>query len=427
MNDTLPSLITSALLLFAFAQGLFLVFLLLKIKAENKLGQYILVTLILCLVLNIGLEFIDVNYAPFRDANYIGVYLLMFSYSLAGGPLVYLYAGVITKTRPAKINKQFWLHLSPAILSFIVFLPFSTDTLPDIDNIPEDNMPGWAIPYSIGILFFLAQCPIYLLLSLRVIRKHRKVIKQIFSATEKINLDWLRNIVICIGIIYLLILSDFFVEEGSALMDVFDNYSTVFLVITVYALGYMGLRQTDIFSGLPNASLPPQNDETTNGLDTLITPTPKLTPQNPLDTTSTSPTASSLNSGEQGKYQNSSLTPETSQLLFEDLESYMNEHKPYLEHDLTLPKLAQYVQLSSNDLSQVINEQFKSHFFDYINLYRVKNVKTLLTVPTPMYKNMLDVAEASGFNSKSAFYKAFKLHTGMTPTEFKKNQIKSES
>ena len=61
------------------------------------------------------------------------------------------------------------------------------------------------------------------------------------------------------------------------------------------------------------------------------------------------------------------------------------------------------------------------NFFDFINSYRIEMAKELIINPLPHTRTILDIAMESAFNSKSAFYSAFKKQTGITPAEFKKS------
>jgi AraC-like DNA-binding protein len=58
------------------------------------------------------------------------------------------------------------------------------------------------------------------------------------------------------------------------------------------------------------------------------------------------------------------------------------------------------------------------NFFDFINFYRVQEVKTRLNDPAEKHLTFVALAQEAGFNSKSAFYAAFKKHTKMTPSQF---------
>lgn len=98
----------------------------------------------------------------------------------------------------------------------------------------------------------------------------------------------------------------------------------------------------------------------------------------------------------------------------------MEEEKPYLNGKLSLKDVAQYVDISVNHLSQVINEQLHKSFFDFINTYRVEEVKRLLNESRHEQLTLLAVAYDSGFNSKSSFNSIFKKITGVTPSQYLK-------
>jgi AraC-like DNA-binding protein len=67
----------------------------------------------------------------------------------------------------------------------------------------------------------------------------------------------------------------------------------------------------------------------------------------------------------------------------------------------------------------VINERFQLNFFDFINQYRVSEVKERIADPKNDNFTLLGIALESGFNSKSAFNRIFKKLTGQTPSQFK--------
>jgi AraC-like DNA-binding protein len=100
--------------------------------------------------------------------------------------------------------------------------------------------------------------------------------------------------------------------------------------------------------------------------------------------------------------------------------------KPYLELGFTLALLADKLDISPLHLSQVINENLGKSYFDFVNEYRVQETKKVLTSPEAERFSILGIALDAGFNSKSAFYTAFKKHAGMTPTQFKDRLARPE-
>lgn len=118
------------------------------------------------------------------------------------------------------------------------------------------------------------------------------------------------------------------------------------------------------------------------------------------------------------KYQRTRLTEDFAAEMKIELSKVMDEKKPYLNSDLRLEKLADMLNVSRNQASQIINDQFDTNFFDFINAYRISEAEKL------MFKNkrvtIEDILYQSGFNNKVSFYKAFKKIHNMTPREFSK-------
>ena len=89
----------------------------------------------------------------------------------------------------------------------------------------------------------------------------------------------------------------------------------------------------------------------------------------------------------------------------------------YLDPELSLSQLALESGFAKHHLSQVINQNANKTFFDFINCLRVEHAKSLLHADNNL--NILDISIAVGFNSRSAFYNAFKKDMQLTPSQFK--------
>jgi AraC-like DNA-binding protein len=105
------------------------------------------------------------------------------------------------------------------------------------------------------------------------------------------------------------------------------------------------------------------------------------------------------------------------------IEMHLVSKKPYLNHTLTLHDLAEDTGIDQRIISQVINSHWNQNFFSFINAYRVREAKVLLDNFNQHKSTMLGISFDAGFNSKTAFYDAFKKHTGMTPTEYRKTKM----
>lgn len=116
------------------------------------------------------------------------------------------------------------------------------------------------------------------------------------------------------------------------------------------------------------------------------------------------------------KYAKSSLSDSSE--LFNKIKAVVKDEELYLDFDLKLNTVAEKLDKSVHHISQAINQNAQMSFPDFINTFRIEKAKKKLLMPKPdtIFAISLDV----GFNSKAAFYSAFKKFTSQTPTEFKK-------
>ena len=103
----------------------------------------------------------------------------------------------------------------------------------------------------------------------------------------------------------------------------------------------------------------------------------------------------------------------------------MDEKKPYLIPSITLNELAEKAEIPPRSLSYIINNSLNQTFFDFINRYRVSEAQRLLSDSASNIKTILDILYEVGFNSKSVFNTAFKKHTYMTPSNYRKKHQNS--
>jgi len=100
------------------------------------------------------------------------------------------------------------------------------------------------------------------------------------------------------------------------------------------------------------------------------------------------------------------------------LEQLMKEAKIYENENLTLSVVAEQLEITAQQLSELVNSCFGVSFPKFVREYRVEAAKKMLIrEPTA---SILSIGLATGFKSQSSFYTAFKDHTGQTPAGFRK-------
>lgn len=302
-------------------------------------------------------------------------------------PLIYFYVKSLVKPK-FKIGGKALVHFTPfaiylVYLSLFFLLEDSDYKLHFLEQLQKVGMPPNLLVASFAKIL---QGGAYFYFTFALLRFHRQNIKDIFSTTEKIDLQWLVVLTICFSFIYgirlvgislpLLIsgLNLGFIEASMELLNV--GFLLFFLV--------KGIQQPQVF-----------NSKVLN-LKEVETPT-----------------------GKKAKYSDSPLNTAESQRINNMLLKLMEEEKPYLNYTLTIGDLAQQLEVHTKSLSQVINEQHGLNFFNFVNTYRVEAVKQKLRAKEYGHYSIIAIAFECGFNSKSTFNSMFKRFTGTTPSNYR--------
>ena len=104
--------------------------------------------------------------------------------------------------------------------------------------------------------------------------------------------------------------------------------------------------------------------------------------------------------------------------LLNGLNALMKKEKPFLDPELKMGQLAEMANLTTNKLSELLNEGVGKTFYEFVNDYRLEEVKSKLGDPEFANYTILGIALDSGFNNKNTFNRYFKKQTGQTPSEY---------
>ncbi|WP_422081013.1 helix-turn-helix domain-containing protein [Ulvibacterium sp.] len=113
-----------------------------------------------------------------------------------------------------------------------------------------------------------------------------------------------------------------------------------------------------------------------------------------------------------------SITKAELNSITDRLESLMRVEKIYLNEKLSLNEVAQNLEVNPKYLSMILNNSIGKSFYEYVNTFRIEEVKNLMVDPVNSNITIEAIANKAGFNSKSSFNTMFKKVTGMTPKEF---------
>lgn len=345
------------------------------------------------LILYLAFSVVNQVYSYFESYDFIqhstwmllgkGVFLL-------SGPFFFYYVYALT-TAKSLSTKGYILTLLPFLSYFFHFLyfywiGFNGKELEAKNGLLYVN-GELSITWTFFIVLFLLTDPFYLIWFYWLLKKYKTRVMQSLSNTDRINLNWLSTLFYIWAAIALILFPVAVLSLGRSWISHswVDLILQISYVVFIFILGYYGFRQTTVFSDL---EIYAQSDKSEN---------------------------------KNVSYERSGLSQEQASAYHQQLLVIMKEKKPYLDGELTAQNLSEALGISANYLSQILNKEQKQNFFDFINHYRVEEVKDRMM--NPNYKNLtlLAIALDSGFNSKTSFNTIFKKITGKTPSQHYKS------
>lgn len=93
--------------------------------------------------------------------------------------------------------------------------------------------------------------------------------------------------------------------------------------------------------------------------------------------------------------------------------------KLFLNPYLSIAIVAEILGMSVSKLSKIINSQSEKNFPELINAFRIQHATALLSDPRFDNYTIVAIGLESGFNSKSAFYAAFKKQHDLSPSDYR--------
>lgn len=105
--------------------------------------------------------------------------------------------------------------------------------------------------------------------------------------------------------------------------------------------------------------------------------------------------------------------------LMTQMSSLIEEEKIYLRKNLRISDVASELATNKTYVSAILNSLSGEKFTSMITRHRIEYAKRLMREHPDMLLD--DVADESGFSSRTSFFRNFKALTGMTPQEWKNN------
>lgn len=376
-----------------------------NVKANRWLGFFVFV---------IGCAFISIYMMKTESTisnSFLFKCLNSFQFLLAPG----LYISILYFVKPTKVFREIdWLHFIPFIIYVIA------------ENIwykGNMSLSAYSIfPITKDVSFLVRdllpfQMLFYLIKSFIALVKHKSNLKLVSSTINGINLDWLIQFLFILSLTVIIWINDALFELP------FLTEATPFVyAVSIFFLAYFSIKQKTIFAFKEKdlkeiLEVLAQSDYKTE---------PGIIPGMNVGEIDSGPAKviTELPGALKEKSKLKRLSVEQVSCLSVQLSSLIENDKLFLDNDLNLPTIAEKLGISIHETSFLINETTKVNFYNFINKYRVDEAKKLLASTKMDELNILGIAFASGFNSKTTFNTTFKRMVGISPSQYSKEQKK---
>ena len=355
------------------------IYILFKSK-ELNLSKYILIAFFGIIIL-VLLE----SYAYIHQIEWLKYSNFTFVYGskLLIGPLLIAYIQSLFLEDKKVIKKNWLLLISYFLFTFLISAPYAIARLfkgyfTGHIYLIENYSQYIRIDLDVILLLSLYQC-------FKKFIKYKKILKCHYSNVEENNFIWVRYLLVSVAII---ISVDFLIALSQLLFNAFpmrsQNIIMSLVAICIMVGAYYGVNQSKVL--IPYFLL--ENKNTTSTIDKKVF----------------------------------NIEEKNENIKLESLlNKVMQENKPYYDEELTLSKLASYLNTTDKKLSNLLNHHINISFYNFINTYRLEEFKRRVQDDNFEGYTIEGIAYDCGFKSKASFYRLFKKETGVSPSEYKKS------
>lgn len=280
------------------------------------------------------------------------------------------------------VNSVIHQRRSP-LFALLHFLPFASITAMHLLN-----LDWWGFRFYLPML--LVQVAIYLSLALSLLFRQRRRVLVLGKEFKNSAYYWMLYL---IAGVFVLVVYDsslmFALYMGAKLNFYFVSTTACAFSVYISTISIFLLMQPNIFE-----KAPPQDSQE----HAVVEDEETVRPQ---------------------KLRYVELSSDAAHELELKLQQLIKEHKPHLDADISLAKLASLLGVTTHQLSELLNIHLETNFYDFLNALRYKEAVRLMTEHPGSY-SITDIAYLAGFNNRNSFYKVFRKYEGVTPGEYRK-------
>jgi AraC-like DNA-binding protein len=317
------------------------------------------------------------------SADYPIIYYVSYLYDFLWAPLFYYFVILVLRKEHRFRAKtlQVFSFFTACVLFFIwfAFQPagYRKDVL--IRTMSVDNYP-WAF-YVLGCLTII-QDVICLVFCYRIVQKHNREMELNFPDIKNVSVRWLQRVIVL-----------------SLILCTVMYMPTLFMAEPSVCMLLVPLASLILYSYLVCKAV-----------------TAPIIYPNKVHEAVSQTKAEYKTTDKQNRYP----IKDDNNWLSDTIMTMLVDTKLYLDSEINIQTLADLCCVRVHVLSAYLKRHYNKSFYNLINYYRIEEAKRFLTDPEQHKYSISHISENSGFTSRSAFYNAFKKHTGFTPGEYLK-------
>jgi len=372
-------------------QGLLLAGLLI-FGSQISIASRILGAWCLLMGLNFLGPFIYINGEINAFSPLIGLHIFL---PASYGAFLYLYCRHAIINCPLSL-KDFW-HFLPFFLCYLINIELYLSP-PEVKLDAILHGPPNATLILIAQAIMAIQAFGYLALSMIMVRRYQREAKKTVSNFNPELFTWLWTILILDLVIWTIKSISTSVEYQQYFVILGD----ALIIVLIYSIAMAQWRNPQLFK-ISQLRISGTNSNITD-----------LSQSTSAEQVSDHEVKDLSNSTAQ---HSGALDPDTRSNLLTVVRQHMQEHKTYMDNQLTLSRLAETVGISTHHLSEVLNQHEGKNFYQFVNEYRIDFVCQQLEIDKEI--KILDLAMTAGFSSKSTFNAVFKQFVKQTPSQYR--------
>ena len=117
------------------------------------------------------------------------------------------------------------------------------------------------------------------------------------------------------------------------------------------------------------------------------------------------------------------ISPRMMDEMQEQIMNIIVMQKKYRDKDYSAKKLADEIGTNNRYISAVVNTRFHMNYNQFVNKHRIDEAMCLLVDKRYQDQNVAEIGDMVGFANRQSFYASFFRFTGITPRQYREDNL----